>query len=276
MFTELVQAQADTTGGQRDSPDAAVFSWNAPLAQLLSGRIDLHQVVGGKRMLKILLEQWKANQEQKRAIAGEKWEQEKRWREEDRNTAREKEAAARERQAAESQKKAEEAAQQEETYKFLYKHHLQVLRKAATVSYVSLNCHEDTWTFLARRTFGTWSPEWLTSVSQGSEQTGITGPKGKVGFIKDPNLVPGRITKHTNGMQTVEVSGANLVAILESLWEGAYGRNIYKALTDVDPSRRACGPLHTRFSDWLDSLEAASASAPGHTLVLDERIESAV
>lgn len=225
-------------------------------------------------MLKILLEQWKANQEQKRAIAAERWEQEKRWREEDRKTAREKEAAAQERAAAESQKEAEKAAQDEETYRFLYRHHLQVIQKAATVSYVSLNCHEDTWTFLARRAFGTWSPEWLTSVSQDSKETEIAGPKGKAGFIKDPNLVPGRITKHANGMQTVEVSGANLVAILESLWEGAYSRNVYKALMDLDPNRRACGPLHTRFSDWLDGLEPASASTPGHTLVLDERIET--
>ncbi|MEU8883858.1 hypothetical protein [Streptomyces hydrogenans] len=139
---------------------------------------------------------------------------------------------------------------------------------------MSLNCHEYTWTFLARRAFGTWSPEWLASVPQGSEQTGIIGPKGKAKFIKDPNLVPVRITKHTNGMQTVEVSGANLVAILESLWDTAYGLNIYKALTDFDLSRHACGPLHERFSGWLDDLEPASVSAPGHTLVLDERIES--
>lgn len=227
-------------------------------------------------MLKILMDQWKANQEQKRAIAAERWEQEKRWREEDRDTTRQKQVAAQERVDAESQKKEEEAARQEETYRLVYREHLRVLKKAATVSYVSLNCHEDTWTFLARRAFGTWSPEWLTSVSQDSEETENTGPQGKAGFIKDPNLVPGRITKHANGMQTVEVSGANLVAILESLWEGAYSRNIYKALTDFDPNRRACGPLHTRFSDWLDNLEPASASAPGHTLVLDERIESTV
>lgn len=214
-------------------------------------------------MLKILMDQWKANQEQKRAIAAERWEQEKRWREEDRDTTRQKQVAAQERVDAESQKKEEEAARQEETYRLVYREHLRVLKKAATVSYVSLNCHEDTWTFLARRAFGTWSPEWLTSVSQDSEETENTGPQGKAGFIKDPNLVPGRITKHANGMQTVEVSGANLVAILESLWEGAYSRNIYKALTDFDPNRRACGPLHTRFSDWLDNLEAGLGQRAG-------------
>ncbi|MFY4719769.1 hypothetical protein [Streptomyces sp. LaBMicrA B280] len=75
-------------------------------------------------------------------------------------------------------------------------------------------------------------------------------------------------------MQSVEVSGDNLVAILDSLWEGAYSRNPYKTLTDFDPNRRACGPLHSRLSDWLDDLEPASAREPGHTLVLDERIES--
>ncbi|MFJ8470199.1 hypothetical protein [Streptomyces swartbergensis] len=57
-------------------------------------------------------------------------------------------------------------------------------------------------------------------------------------------------------------------------FSGAYGRNIYQVLTDFDRNRRACGPLHTRISDWLSNLEPGSASKPGHTLVLDERIEA--
>ncbi|MFF8036216.1 hypothetical protein [Streptomyces sp. NPDC016626] len=223
-------------------------------------------------MFKTLVEQWKANQEQKRAIAAERWEQEKRWREEDREENKAREAAARDRQAEEEARKVEEKARTEETYAYIYKAHLLTLKKAATVSYVSLTCHEDTWTFLARRAFGAWSPEWLTSVTQSESE--LPGPTTKAEFTKNPNLTPGRITKQEDGMQTVEVSGDNLVTILDALWEGAYGRNIYRNLTDFDPSRRACGPLHTRFSDWLDSLEPASASAPGHALVLDERIES--
>ncbi|MFD4338012.1 hypothetical protein ACFWPP_12600 [Streptomyces anulatus] len=43
-------------------------------------------------MIKLLLEQWKAGQEQRRAIGAERWEQEKRWSEEDRVTRLEKEA----------------------------------------------------------------------------------------------------------------------------------------------------------------------------------------
>ncbi|MGW1137228.1 hypothetical protein [Streptomyces zhihengii] len=44
----------------------------------------------------------------------------------------------------------------------------------------------------------------------------------------------------------------------------------------ANPTRRACGPLHTRFSQWPDDLEPGAASASGHTLVLDERVESTV
>ncbi|MFE0379332.1 hypothetical protein ACFW1M_28010 [Streptomyces inhibens] len=215
-------------------------------------------------MFKTLLEQWKANQEQKRAIAAERWEQEKHWREEDRQENRAREAAERERNE-------EETARSEETYRTIYRAHLRVMRKAVTISYVSLTCHEDTWTFLARRAFGTWSPEWLTSVSESE----LPSPSKPAGFTKEPNLTPGRITKQDNGMQTIEVSGDNLVTILERLWEGAYSRNPYKALTDLDPNRSACGPLHTRISDWLEGLEPGTASKPGHALVLDERIEGA-
>ncbi|MGR3935316.1 hypothetical protein [Streptomyces sp. BRA346] len=88
-------------------------------------------------MFKTLLEQWKANQEQKRAIAAERWEQEKQWREEDRQESRAREAAERERKEAET-------ARSEETYRTIYQAHLRVMQKAATISYVSLTCHEDT------------------------------------------------------------------------------------------------------------------------------------
>lgn len=230
-------------------------------------------------MFSTLLEQWKANQEQKRAIAGERWEQEKRWKEEEREETREREAAAREKKAAEDLAAQEEKAAEEERrqklYNTLYIAHHEVLKRAATVSYVRLTCHEDTWTFIARRAFGTWSPEWLTSVPSNPPQPGAPGPK--ISFTKNPNLTPGRITKQDNGMQTVEVSGDNLVTILEHCFETMYQAswNPIMRLMDKDPNRSACGPLYRRISDWLEGMESGSVSQPGHTLMLDERIEDA-
>ncbi|MER6501888.1 hypothetical protein ABT218_21470 [Streptomyces sp. NPDC001455] len=224
-------------------------------------------------MIKVLLEQWQANQAQKRAVAAEKWEQEKRWREEDRQEQRQKRAEQEKLEQETKQKRAEEQARSDETFNILYRAHLQVMKKAATVSYLSLVCHEDTWTFLARRAFGTWSPGWLTSVVQDGPGKGGPVAKDKA-FRKDPNLTPGRITKQDNGMQTVDVSGDNLVTILDRLWSSAYGRNIYENFLDVDPSRAACGPLYGRIETWLKSLESGTADKPGHTLVLDERIDT--
>jgi hypothetical protein len=223
-------------------------------------------------MFKTLLEQWQANQEQKRVIAAEKWEQEKRWREEDREERRRKQAEQATLQQEAEQKRAEEKAREEETYTVLYRAHRRVMQQAATVSYVSLICHEDTWTFLARRAFGTWSPDWLTSVTQ--DRPGQGGPVAKdKPFRKDPNLTPGRIVKRDNGMQSIEVSGDNLVTILDHLWETAYGSNIYRTLTDTDPNRAACAPLYGRFEKWLEGLEAGTTGDAGHTFVLDERID---
>ncbi|MEC3992038.1 hypothetical protein VSR01_00140 [Actinacidiphila sp. DG2A-62] len=225
-------------------------------------------------MIKTLLEQWKADKEQKRKIQAEKWEQEKAWREEDRRAKLQKEAEQEQVAQQKQQEKEEEKARREETYGYLFRAHLEVMDKAATVSYVSLTCHEDTWAFLARRAFGAWSPEWLTSVPR--DESGLSGPDKKENlFKKDPNLAPGRIVKLDNGMQTVDVSGDNLVTILEELWNGAWGnRNAYLALMDTDPNRRACGPLYKRFETWLHELDADSVSEPGHTLVLDERVDA--
>jgi hypothetical protein len=50
---------------------------------------------------------------------------------------------------------------------------------------------------------------------------------------------PGRVVGGTD-------LGDDLVAILERLWDGAYSRNPYKTLMDLDPSRSAGGPLHAR------------------------------
>ncbi|MFG3180231.1 hypothetical protein ACGFZC_34975 [[Kitasatospora] papulosa] len=225
-------------------------------------------------MFKALVEQWQANQEQKRTIAAEKWEQEKRWRDEDREEQRQKQAEEEKLRQKREQVRAAEEARNAETTSILYRAHLGVLDKAATVSYVSLICHEDTWTFLARRAFGTWAPEWVTSVRQ--DKPGQGGPVAKQAFFKkDPNLTPGRINKQDNGMQTVEVSGDNLVTLLGQLWEGAYPSHVYLALMDNDPNKGACGPLYKRIETWLRDLEPGTAAEPGHTLVLDERLSLA-
>ncbi|MFF0486736.1 hypothetical protein [Streptomyces sp. NPDC004435] len=224
-------------------------------------------------MFKALAAQWQENQKQKRAIAAEKWEQEKRWREEDREEQRQKRAEDARQQQEQERERAAEQARREETTTMLYRMHLDVLNAAATVSYITLTCHEDTWTFLARRAFGTWSPEWLTSVVQ--DQPGQAGPVAKQAtFKKNPNLSPGRITKQDSGMQTIEVSGDNLVTILEALWETAYGQSGYLALMDTDPNKSACAPLYRRFKAWLEGLEPGTVSKPGHTLVLDERLDT--
>lgn len=223
-------------------------------------------------MFKALAAQWQENQKQKRAIAAEKWEQEKRWREEDREEQRQKRAEDARQQQEQEQERAAEQARREETTRTLYRVHLGVLDAAATVSYVTLTCHEDTWTFLARRAFGTWSPEWLTSIVQ--DQPGQAGPTAKQAtFKKNPNLSPGRITKQDRGMQTIEVSGDNLVTILEELWNTAFGQFGYLAIMDTDPNKIACGPLYRRFREWLEDLEPGTAGKPGHALVLDERLD---
>lgn len=121
-----------------------------------------------------------------------------------------------------------------------------------------------------------WSPEWITSVVQ--ERPGQSGPGPKDGsFIKDPNLTEGRITKHGDGTQTIEVSGDNLVTILDNLFASAYrvGRVTVADLVDVAPNRAACGPLYERIRAWLNDTENTSAGEAGNTLVLDERIAGA-
>jgi membrane protein involved in colicin uptake len=92
-------------------------------------------------MFKVLVEQWKANQEHKRTIAAERWEQEKRWREEDRQESKAREAAEQERKAEEEARTAEEKAHADETYRIIYRAHLDVLRTAATISYVGRTGH---------------------------------------------------------------------------------------------------------------------------------------
>ncbi|MFI6125484.1 hypothetical protein ACIBCU_38245 [Streptomyces sp. NPDC051064] len=211
-------------------------------------------------MIKSVFEQWKANQEQKRAITAERWEQEKRWREEDRAAAVQK--ATDQEKIRVQEEKAKDAARQErvDTYIELYKYHLPLLEKAATLSYVDMVCHEDTWTYIARRAFGAWQPEWTMSLA-----TDQGGPvPTDVEFTKNPNLPEGRITKHSDGMQTIAVSGDNLVTILGALFEAAWGPSM-----EPSSARAACGPLHGRIGEFLRDLDSATSTKPGHELFLD-------
>ncbi|MGI5447397.1 hypothetical protein ACQEVM_16745 [Streptomyces sp. CA-243310] len=164
-----------------------------------------------------------------------------------------------------------EAERRKETDAILTRWHLDVMKRAAAVSYVSLICHENTWTFLAHKSFGNWAPTWTTSTVQERAGRGGPGPKDKP-FSKDPKLSVGRITKFDNGIQRIEVSGDNLVRILDKLWDSSFGSHLYVAMTDTSPNRAWCGPLYKRFSDWLEEVEALPADALGHSLVLDERI----
>lgn len=92
-------------------------------------------------MFKTWREEYRANQALKRQIELEQWEQEKRWREEDR---------------AERQKVIAENAPALAV-------HNEHMRTATGVSYLTLVCHEDTWTFMAVRAFGQWTPAWTQS-----------------------------------------------------------------------------------------------------------------
>ncbi|MFJ5809580.1 hypothetical protein [Streptomyces sp. NPDC093093] len=222
-------------------------------------------------MFKALIDQWTANQEQRREIAAERWEQEKRWLEEDRQERRTKEAAENRLLLQRQEEQRAEAERRKETDAILTRWHLDVMKRAAAVSYVSLVCHEDTWTFLAHNSFGNWAPAWITSTVQERAGRGGPGPKDRP-FSKDPKLSVGRITKFDNGLQRIEVSGDNLVRILDKLWDSSFGSHLFVAMTDTSPHRAWCGPLYKRFSDWLDEVDALPTDALGHSLVLDERI----
>ncbi|MBK3586059.1 hypothetical protein JHN49_20885 [Streptomyces sp. MBT57] len=137
-------------------------------------------------MIKSLLEQWKAGQEQKRAIEAERWEQEKRWREEDRAARLEKEAeqaqleaeqekSDQEARAEEEQSQKEKDKRSSDLYEQLYGVHHDLLDTAGTVSFVQLECHEDTWSYIARQAFGMWQPQWTTSASVRRVDLRLTG-----------------------------------------------------------------------------------------------------
>ncbi|MFD8756272.1 hypothetical protein ACFV0O_35620 [Kitasatospora sp. NPDC059577] len=126
-------------------------------------------------------EQYVAGKELERRIAGEKWEQEKRWREEEDREAVQTAVAANTVGLAE---------------------HNSAMVIAAGVSYLTLVSHEDTWAFIARQAFGVWSPDWRSSDYSGD---GWSGPNASVPATRrrryareSPSKAPRVVDGHRN------------------------------------------------------------------------------
>jgi hypothetical protein len=203
-------------------------------------------------VFKAWVEEYRANQAQKRQIELEQWEQEKRWREEDRD-ARQKAIA--------------------ENAPALAVHN-EHLKTATGVSYLTLVCHEDTWTFMAIRAFGQWQPAWTQS-----EKPTITthyaptwNEMGK--FTVDPNLPEGRIKKlgpisGRTGLQQVLLSGHNLTQLLNAMYEGTKE-------DDVAASAR-CSRLYNKLVEFVELVDpnAEPGQTTGVTFRIDDSVDAA-
>ncbi|MEU5108215.1 hypothetical protein AB0H07_39160 [Streptomyces sp. NPDC021354] len=193
-------------------------------------------------MFKTLREQFRANQELKRRIRLEEWEQQKRWREEDRS--------------------ARQKALQDNSVDLA--EHNANLKTAAGVSYLTLICHEDTWTFVAVEAFGLWKPVWTQSNPGMTDWCPDWAEATK--FTVPPNLPMRRITKQQEGMQKVILSGHNLVRILDTLREGT-------ASDDIARSAR-CMTLYGKFAEFVALVDPEAAA--GQTTGIEFRIDDSV
>jgi hypothetical protein len=193
-------------------------------------------------MLKTLCEQYIAGREQERAIRAEQWAQEKRWKEEDR--------------AARLKAQAENTVTLER--------HNTTMKTAASVSYLTLVCHEDAWTFVATEAFGFWCPDWTnSSLKQGR------GPWDYHSYERvspNPNLPKGRIKKLEAGMQEVTLSGHNLVHILEALRKGT-------VKDDLAHTAR-CKTLYDKFAEFVALVDQALPA--GQTTGAQYRIDASI
>ncbi|MFF9638727.1 hypothetical protein ACF1D2_29635 [Streptomyces bacillaris] len=203
-------------------------------------------------MFKAWREEYRANQAARRRIELEQWEQEKRWREEDR--------AARQKAIAEN---AVELAV-----------HNANVKAAASVSYLTLVCHEDTWTLMATRAFGQWKPEWTQSVKPPLTASWAPTWAEQTNFTVDPNLPEGRIKKLPSGtartgMQQVLLSGHNLTQLLSSLHEGAKEE-------DVAASAR-CSRLYNKLVEFVNLIDpdAEAGQTTGVTYRIDDSLDAA-
>lgn len=206
----------------------------------------------GRGMLKSWREEYRANQELKRRIELERWEQEKKWREEDR--------AAR-------QRTLEENAVDLDA-------HNENLKAATGVSYLTLVCHEDAWTFMAALAFGVWKPAW----TQSTRIVSISAPYGpnyqdQTEFTVDPNLPEGRIKKHSSllnetGMQDVVLSGHNLTQLLNALRDGI-------ATDDVAFSAR-CVRLYNKLAEFVHLIDpdAPAGMTTGIKYQIDDSVDA--
>ncbi|WP_329460758.1 hypothetical protein [Streptomyces sp. NBC_01497] len=149
--------------------------------------------------------------------------------------------------------------------------HNENLKVATGVSYLTLVCHEDTWTFMAILAFGTWKPTWTDSVTRSI--TGTRCPTYEDKFTQNPNLPDGRITKLTeggrqNGMQKVILSGHNLAQLLVSLQAGSV---VDDATTSACSNR-----LYRKLVDFVDLVDpdAEAGKTTGITFRIDDSIET--
>ncbi|QKW47929.1 hypothetical protein [Streptomyces microflavus] len=203
-------------------------------------------------MFKTWREEYRANQAARRQIELEQWEQEKRWREEDR--------AARQKAIAENS--ADLAV------------HNKNVKAGASVSYLTLVCHEDTWTFMATRAFGQWKPEWTQSVKPPITSSWAPTWTEQTTFTVDPNLPEGRIKKlpngtARNGMQQVLLSGHNLTQLLSSLHEGSKEE-------DIATSAR-CSRLYGKLAEFVSLIDpdAEAGQTTGVTYRIDDSLDVA-
>lgn len=207
-----------------------------------------------KTLVTTFVEQYARNQQLERELRAQRGEQERRWREEDRSVLRAALAANR----------------------VALEQHNATLRRAAGVSFLTLRCHEDTWTFLARTAFGAWEPGWTQSTRDPYDRVGPTAA-GEARLTTDPNLPPGRITKADGGMQDVQLSGHNLVLVLDSLRAatasdltatGARARTLYDRLASFTAKLDPAAPTgRTTGILWRidDSLHSRYVSRPPGT-----------
>lgn len=147
--------------------------------------------------------------------------------------------------------------------------HVAAMQRAIGLSFVHVTLHEDTWTFIARSSFGIWEARWDTSTSHGDPSSPHRSHHFPHGA---PNLQRGQIVKHQDGMQTVLLSGHNLVTILASLRAGS------RSNWNSEANKARHRTLYVKLRDFamcIDlSAERSGTPAPG--LAIDAIVGSQV
>ncbi|MFJ9167357.1 hypothetical protein ACIRN5_23645, partial [Lysinibacillus fusiformis] len=96
------------------------------------------------------------------------------------------------------------------------------------------------------RAFGMWKPNWIKSTFDGNYWNGpnlaARGP-----FKVDPNLREGRIKRLDGGLLSVQLSGHNLLPILESLRTGSAGEGLANAAR--------CRTLYGKFAAFVALID---------------------